>query len=490
MRGSTRVSVRLLVLVVGVFATVVAAAQGFRAERPPFDLSGHWEGEIELPSSPLRVLLDFTAEETPVEEIPGADRWRGTIDIPAQSARGLPLTDISVDGDRVRFTISGVPGSPTFDGVYRGGELAGDFTQGAARLAFRLGRDVVESPSRPQDPVAPLPYDEHEVVYANGDITLAGTLTLPSGSGPFPGVVLVSGSGPQNRDGELFDHRPFRVIADALTRRGIAVLRSDDRGVGGSTGDLDSVTTVDFAADAASALELLRARPEVADDRVGIIGHSEGGLVAPIAANRSEAVAFVVLLAGPGVSGGELLPVQTERLAVAMGGAPEVVAAQRTLVEEAVELLSGEAEEEAIRAALEDVARRQLDLGGDAAREALGDDPAVAIEQQIDRLLTPWFRFFVLYDPRPALMALRVPVLALNGTLDLQVDVDQNLPAIEAALTAAGNPDWTARRMEGLNHLFQHTTTGSPLEYGRIEETLAPEVLELVGDWIVERFGF
>ncbi len=171
-----------------------------------------------------------------------------------------------------------------------------------------------------------LPYREHEVTYANGDVTLAGTLTLPPGPGPFPGAVLVSGSGPQNRDGEIFDHRPFRVLADALTRRGIAVLRSDDRGVGGSTGDLDSVTRVDFAGDARRAVELLRARSEVADDRVGLIGHSEGGLVAPLAA-RSSAAAFVVLLAGPGVSGGALLPVQTRRLALRPGRRPGVVAA-------------------------------------------------------------------------------------------------------------------------------------------------------------------
>ncbi|MDH3404038.1 MAG: alpha/beta hydrolase [Acidobacteriota bacterium] len=445
-----------------------------------FDLAGHWEGEIELPGSPLQVMLDFAAAD---------GGWRGTIDIPAQAAFGLPLEGVAVDGERVRFTISGVPGTPTFDGAHRAGEIVGGFAQGAARLPFRLGRDAVAPPARPQDPLPPLPYGEHEVVYPSGEVTLAGTLTLPPGPGPFPGVVLVSGSGPQNRDEELYGHRPFRVLADALARRGIAVLRSDDRGVGGSSGDLETATTVDLAADALAAVELLRARPEVAAERVGILGHSEGGLVGPIAANRSAAVAFVVLLAGPGVSGGALLPVQTERLALAMGGDPQTVAAQRALVEEAVDLLSGEEDDATLRAALAEVARRQLELGGEPARQALGDDPQAAIARQIDRLLTPWFRFFVLYDPRPALMALRVPVLAVNGTLDLQVDAEQNLTAIERALTAAGNPDWTVRRLAGLNHLFQHATTGSTLEYGQIEETLAPELLELIGDWILERFG-
>ncbi len=510
--GRRRAALRLPVLMAA--ALVVAASpaaarsaetasSAARATATELDLAGHWEGEIALPGNPLRVLLDFSRDEEleqgteqgtedgPDEGSAGGPEmqgWQGTIDIPAQAAFELPLVNVSVDGERARFTISGVPGTPTFDGVYRDGQLVGDFTQGAARLPFRLGRDAVPAARRPQDPVAPLPYREEEVTYANGDVTLAGTLTLPPGPGPFPGAVLVSGSGPQNRDEEIFDHRPFRVLADALTRRGIAVLRSDDRGVGGSTGDLDSVTTVDFAGDARRAVELLRARPEVADDRVGLIGHSEGGLVAPLAASSSGA-AFVVLLAGPGVSGGALLPVQTERLAAAMGGAPDVVAQQRALIEEIVELLSGEADGETLRAALQEVAGQQLELGGEAARQALGDDPDAAIAQQIDRVLTPWFRFFVLYDPRPALMALRVPVLALNGTLDLQVDADQNLPVIEAALTAADNPDWTVRRLPGLNHLFQHAKTGTVLEYGQIEETMAPEVLELLGDWILERFG-
>ena len=339
--------------------------------------------------------LDFLRDESAVETA----SWLGTIDIPAQAAFGLPLVNVAVDGQRARFTISGVPGTPTFDGVYREGELVGGLHAGAARLPFRLGRDAAPAARRPQDPWRRCPTARRRSPTPTATSPWPARSRCRPALGPFPGAVLLSGSGPQNRDEEIFDHRPFLVLADALTRRGIAVLRSDDRGVGGSTGDIDSATTVDFAADARRAVELLQARPEVADDQVGLIGHSEGGLVAPLAAGPSGA-AFVVLLAAPGVSGGALLPVQTERLAAAMGGAPEVVAQQRALLEEIVELLSGEADDETLRAALQEIAGRQFELGGEAARQAMGDDPDAAIAQQIDRVLTPWFRFFVLYDPR------------------------------------------------------------------------------------------
>lgn len=460
---------------------VVLAAAGARGQEAEVavDLAGHWEGEIVLPSGVLQVMLDFTA---------AADGWSGAIDIPAQSARGLPLVDIAVDGPRARFTIHGVPGAPTFAGVLRDGELRGDFTQGAARLAFRLGREAVAPTVRPQDPVPPLPYAEEEVTFTHGDVTLAGTLTLPPGPGPFPAAVLITGSGPQNRDEEIFDHRPFRVLADALSRRGVAVLRADDRGVGGSTGSVSASTSADFAGDALAAIELLGGRADIAVDRIGLIGHSEGGLVAPLAAARSDRVAFVVLLSSPGVPGAEILPLQNRRLAAAAGAEPEALAAQMAVLDEILALLATDADQATLRPQLEALAWRQLELGGEAARKALGDQAEAVIEQQIDQVLTPWFRYFLRHDPRPTLGRVQVPVLALQGDLDLQVDADQNLPEIERALEAAGNRDVTIRRFEGLNHLLQHAETGTVEEYGQIEETMAPEVLELIGDWIVERF--
>jgi len=455
---------------------VLAAGQAPAADAP--DLSGHWEGEIALPTGPLQLAVDLEH---------GESGWKGTIDIPAQGAKGLPLEGILIEGGNATFAISGIPGDPTFTGALEGGELIGDFTQGAAQLTFRLGREAVAPIVRPQDPTGPLPYSEEEVTYSNGDVTLAGTLTLPPGEGPFPAAVLITGSGAQNRDEEIFNHRPFLVLADHLARRGIAVLRSDDRGVGGSTGDIATSTTSDFADDVLAAVGLLAGRSEISGNQIGVVGHSEGGLVGPLAASRSSAVAWVVMLAGPGVAGSEILPFQTRLLTRASGGDQEQADTQAELVAEGVAVVLGEPDEAAALEQLREIANRQLDIGGEAAREALGEDADAVIESQIKQLVTPWFRYFLAYDPRPTLRQVKVPVLALNGELDLQVDTEQNLPEVEKALLEGGNEDVTVRRFGGLNHLFQHATTGGIMEYGMIEETIAPEVLDVIGSWIEER---
>jgi uncharacterized protein len=434
--------------------------------------AGHWEGEIALPGQALAVRVDLE---------PGAEGWTGTIDIPAQGARGLALGEVAVEGDTVSFAISGVAGDPRFAGALADGEIRGDFTQGPATFSFRLGRDVVPPPPRPQEPKPPFPYRSEEVTYRNGEVTLAGTLTVPQGEGPFPAAVLVTGSGAQNRDEELLGHKPFLVLADHLTRSGIAVLRSDDRGVGGSSGSTPQSTSADLAGDVLAAVELLRADPRIAPDRVGVVGHSEGGLVGPLAASRSEHVAFVVLLAGPGVPGAEILPLQLARIAAAGGLGEQAVERQVAIQRELIAAVIDGAGTDALR----EIARRlvQVQSGGALAGEALEQ----VADQAVQGLTTPWFRYFLTHDPRPVLAQVKVPVLALIGSLDRQVDAEQNLPELERAL--AGNPHAAVRELPGLNHLFQHATTGAPAEYAQIEETFAPEALEAVSGFILERFG-
>lgn len=443
------------------------------------DFSGHWEGAIEAPGAELLVRVDLEAAE---------EGWLGTIDIPQQGAAGLPLTGIAVDGDEITFAIAGVPGDPTFEGALADGAITGTFTQRGAALSFRLSREAVTPARRPQDPEPPYPYAAEEVFYPSGDITLAGTLTLPPGDGPFPAAILLTGSGAQNRDEELMGHRPFLVLADHLTRAGIAVLRADDRGVGGSTGSTRDATTADFADDALAGVAFLRAHPRIDAGRIGLVGHSEGGLVAPLAASRSADVAYVVMLAGMGVPGDQVLAVQNRRTLRAAGFDEARIEKQLALLEEAFQAIRSENDEEALRDKLEDVAGRQIAMLPDEQRPS-GDDLEVAIDQAVAGILTPWFRFFLDYDPRPTLESLRVPVLALNGELDVQVDADQNLPEIEAALERAGNPDVTLRRLPDHNHIFQRATTGSPSEYGQIDETMSPETLQTISAWILERFG-
>jgi pimeloyl-ACP methyl ester carboxylesterase len=458
------------------------------AKTPPPAL-GHWEGTIQIPGVELLVKVDLAQE---------GEAFKGTIDIPQQGAKGLPLEGIAVPAGaegKVHFAIQGIPGAPAFDGTLAAGEIKGTFSQGGQSFPFHLGREALQpTPTtpptpRPQEPKPPFPYTAEEVGYEANGVHLAGTLTLPPGAGPFPAVLLLTGSGAEDRNEEVFGHKPFLVIADHLTRAGIAVLRVDDRGVGGSTGNTPMSTTADFAGDALAGVRFLKAHPHIAPGRVGLLGHSEGALIAPLAASRSKDVAFIVMLAGTGVPGSEVILDQGARIARAEGAAEEKIRAQTADQKKIFELMRTEKDPVALRAKLREVVRAQVAGLPEAERKALGGDPDKFVDLQVDGVLSPWFRFFLTYDPRPALALVKVPVLALNGERDLQVNPDLNLPEIEKTLKAAKNPDVTIRRLPELNHLFQHAKTGAVSEYVKSEETISPEVLDIVTKWILERFG-
>jgi alpha-beta hydrolase superfamily lysophospholipase len=443
-------------------------------------LTGTWEGSLAAGAVELRIVLQLARDERGL--------LRGHMKSPDQTPLEFAVTRTDVLGEgRLRIAIGTLGASFEAALAEDGAELAGDFLQGAAKLPLTLIKVAAESVvRRPQTPQPPFPYRSEEVGYRNeaDDVTLAGTLTLPEGEGPFAAALLITGSGGQDRDETIFQHKPFWVIADHLTRHGIAVLRVDDRGVGGTTAGREpgSATTADFARDVAAGVAFLAARAEVDAARIGLIGHSEGGVIAPLVARDHGGVAFLVLLAGTGVRGDALLVMQAEALARAEGLAGEELAAvvetQRRLLALLVDdQLSEDERRVRMRALLE--AAPQISAGDDAQGEI-----ALALSQ----VESPWLRWFVRHDPAPVLAAVHVPVLALNGRLDLQVPWEPNLGAIAAALEQAGNEDVSVRDLPGLNHLFQHCQTGQVAEYGRIEETLAPEVLELLSSWIVERF--
>jgi pimeloyl-ACP methyl ester carboxylesterase len=468
---------RLLIFLLGCSVGQAAGAQ-FSSQEPAPDFSGHWEGHIDTPGMALDVLVDLHCED---------GIWSGTADIPMQGAKGLPLAGIRVEGDQIEFGMANIPGDPTFRGKLEQGRLSGTFTQGGQGFPFALGREAIAPPARPQEPdTTQLPYGPEEVTFSHDDVQLAGTLTLPAGTGPYPAALLVSGSGPQDRNEEVFGHKPFLVLADHLTRAGIAVLRVDDRGVGGSTGSVTQATSEDLAADAEAGVAFLRQHPEIDARRVGLIGHSEGGLIAPMVATRSKGVAFVVLLAGPGVPGDQLLARQTELLARAAGmdGKPlsRMLAAHHRLIE----LVEAGAAEDSLREQAERLITAQADSEAANTNAAGLEEAAARVVKQLD---SPWFRFFLRYDPRTALRRLQVPVLALDGSLDLQVDPAQNLPEIRKALAQARNRDATVMELPGLNHLFQKAKTGSVQEYYTIEETMDPAALDTIRDWILARFG-
>jgi len=460
----------LLVLVLSAAAPVLAGDTR--------SFLGHWEGAIVLPSGKMGIKVDLARD---------GEILSGTIDIPDNGAVGIPLDGFGVVGSAITFTIKGVPGDPTFHGKLVDGSINGEFSQYGGSFPFNLGREEIGPPQRPQEPQPPFPYDEEEVVYANCDIVLAGTLTLPPGNGKSPAALLITGSGAQDRDQALFGHKTFMVIADHLTRAGIAVLRVDDRGIGGSTGSITQSTTADFAEDVLAGIAFLMDHDRIDADQIGLIGHSEGGLVAPLVASQSDDVAFVVMLAGPGVPGREVLIFQLELIARSEGIAPETIDRQLGLQRKLLDLLASDGSDAEIEAPFREIVAEQIELsielsggGEDTPREAM-------IDMAVKKTLNPWYRYFVTYDPRPALTRVSVPVLALNGSLDLQVNAEQNLPEIEKALASGANEDYTIEIRVGLNHLFQTTTTGSLSEYAQIEETFEPETLALITAWILER---
>ena len=437
-------------------------------------VAGHWEGHIEIPVQSLAVKIDFVVDDT---------NWSGTIDIPAQGAKELPLSGIDVvekdDGVRVKFSIRGVPGNPTFDGQLREGVISGTFSQAGAKFGFRLSREAVPGPVRPQEPKPPFPYQIEEVVFQNGDVNLAGTLTMPPGDGPFPTVLLISGSGLQDRDEAVFGHKPFWVLADHLSRAGIAVLRVDDPGIGESTPHPKPPTTADFATDVEAGVAFLKQDNRVG--RVGLIGHSEGGIIAAIVASRNNDVGFVVLMASPGVLGAELLRKQNERIFDASGIVGERRQNLLALLDRLFTTLTSDVAEDEQQRVVDEIVRKQLEINGIPPAQ---QDEA-HIRALVEQTVTPWMRYFLAFDPRPALEAIRVPVLALNGELDVQVDAEQNLTAIAGALEKGRNHNVTTHRLPKHNHLFQRAKTGLVNEYAAIEETISPEVLDMIRDWML-----
>jgi pimeloyl-ACP methyl ester carboxylesterase len=456
------------------FVCLVLLASGCKAV-PAKGVVGLWQGMLKVPGTELRVVFQINKAED--------GKLPATMSSPDQGAVCIPVEECSFSSGKLKLTVKSIAGG--FEGTLKGDSIIeGTWTQGGASLPLVLRRiEKVATVSRPQDPKPPYPYKEEEVTVENkaAGITLAGTLTEPDSGGPSPAVVLITGSGPENRNEEVFGHRPFLVLADYLTRQGIAVLRCDDRGVGKSTGDAKTANTADLATDAKAEFEYLKTRPDIDPKRIGLLGHSEGGIIAPIVANQTPDVAFVVLMAGTGLPGDSVLMLQSYLVAKAEGAADSTLAKNAATERKLLDIAKSASDTAAA------AAERRL-LLKQAAQSVPSDSLSAsnqAVDQQIKALLTPWFRYFLSYDPRPALTKLKQPVLALVGGKDVQVAPKENLAAIEAALKAGGNKDFEVKELPGLNHLFQTANTGSVGEYTKIEETIAPSALKVIGDWIL-----
>ncbi len=432
-------------------------------------IKGAWKGELNL--SGMTLPLIFHIDSTKLGFV-------STMDSPSQGAKDIPTNttvflnnELLIQINKIQFVYKGK--------LVSNDAINGEVTQFGKTFPINLQRQVKQDSVKlkPQNPVAPFPYDQEEISFKHPTAghTLAGTLCLPKVNPSGACVILITGSGPQNREEELMGHKPFLVLADYLTRQGIAVLRYDDRGVGKSTGDFSIATTEDFATDVEAAISYLNSRKEVKS--IGLIGHSEGGIIAPIVASRNPSlVKFIVLLAGTGLPGKDIILLQNQLISKVNGISDAQIKKSNSLNEKLYALVLNSQDSMAIR-------KEASKLVSEYSAAHVSDEDLDVLLAQIN---SPWFRYFLKLDPRTYLEKTSCHVLALNGSLDLQVPAKENLTQIKIALKKANNYHFKIVELKGLNHLFQKAKTGSPSEYATIEETFNPKVLQIIGKWILE----
>ncbi|MFH6994335.1 alpha/beta hydrolase family protein [Flavobacterium sp. FlaQc-48] len=430
------------------------------------EISGKWNGVLKVQGTQLRVSFNVNKIE---------NGYTATMDSPDQKVTGIPLEKTTFENSILKLEIPSAQisyvGTLNKDNI-----IVGTFTQRGQSFEMNLSKEVIQKQvyARPQEPQKPFPYYTEEVKFENktDHVTLAGTLSLPKKEGNFPAVILITGSGKQNRDEEILRHKPFLVLSDYLTKKGIAVLRFDDRGAGESTGDYTKASIIDFARDVQAGVDYLKNRKEINKNKIGLIGHSEGGIIAPIIAGNSKDIDFIVLLAGPGLRGYKLLLLQKEILERQFRVPENDIQKGQEIFKGAYEIiLASSVNDEKLKNNLTNYAQSKFD-----------DKTAKSFIEQITNV---WWYNFLRIDPAIALAKVKCPVLALNGSKDLQVPATVNLEAIKKALIKAGNKNVTIKELPGLNHLFQECKTGSPQEYDTIEQTFSPLALEEISNWLL-----
>ena len=444
------------------------------------DITGQWNGILKVQGTQLRIVFNINK----------TDRgYSSTMDSPDQGAKEIPVTSTSFENPVLRLEVSsaGIEYEGTLD---KENNVVGNFKQAGYSFPLNLSREKIEIEKtvRPQEPKKPYPYYSEDIQFENkkDQIVLAGTLTLPKKEGNFPAVVLISGSGPQNRNEELLGHKPFLVLADHLTKNGIAVLRFDDRGTAESKGDFKTATSLDFASDVESAIEYLQTRKEINKKKIGLIGHSEGGIIAPMVAGRSNDICFIVLLAGTGIPGDQLLLLQQELIGKASGDSEADLQKAKIINKGAYDIVAKSTNTETLKTELTNYIKQTLkDNPGSEKPAGMSEDDLVKF--QVNQLTSPWMQFFIKYNPAITLEKVKCPVLAINGEKDLQVPPEVNLKAIKTGLEKGGNNNVTTKELPNLNHLFQECETGSPDEYAKIEQTFSPIALTEITNWILEQ---
>ncbi|QDH80144.1 alpha/beta hydrolase [Echinicola soli] len=438
---------------------------------------GDWKGVLEVMGQKLPLVFHLNKTD---------EKWEGTMDSPKQGATGISLNEVSVDSSNVSLGISRL--NISYNGKVEQDTIRGTFSQGGMEFPLVLAR-LPEGDQgmgkRPQEPKGPFDYEEIETSFTNvaAGITLKGTITKPKGMGPFPAVILVSGSGPQDRNEEMFGHKPFLVLADYFTQNGIAVLRYDERGVGGSEGDFDGASTFDFADDAEAAMTHLRKFPFVNQLKVGVIGHSEGGMIAWMMAAKHNGLCFAVTIAGLTVPVPQLMKQQVRDLLASVEAPEEQKKREEEVIGIFYEVLAQTNDYDSLEIVLP--ARLEEYLVG--AGEHYTEDELEDFVSKYANILNPWFFAFAKINPQEYIRKTEIPVLALFGDKDIQVNGSINYEVLEVMKEENGKGNFTIKLYPDLNHLFQHSSTGSMAEYGAIEETFSDEVMEDIAQWVLSQ---
>lgn len=440
------------------------------------EVTGQWHGILKVQGVQLRLVFEISKTAT---------GFSSTMDSPDQGAKGIPVSATTFENGTLKLEVA--KANINYEGVLGSDQIiVGTFKQGGLSAPMNLSKQKIEKEKlvRPQEPILPYPYYSEELVFENktAKISLAGTLTLPKKEGLFPAVVLISGSGPQNRDEELLGHKPFLILADFLTKNGIAVLRFDDRGTALSKGGFKTATTADFATDVEAAVAYLKTRKEINKKQIGLVGHSEGGIIAPMVASQSKEVAFIVLLAGTGLPGDQILLLQQKLIGKAAGVSDENLQKNETINRQAFDLVKKSASTEQLKSDLTAFLKQALKDNPTDKPEGMSEE--TFIQLQVNQTANIWMQYFIKHNPAPVLEKVKCPVLALNGEKDLQVPPKENLEAIKNVLAKGGNKKVTIKELPNLNHLFQECTTGAPSEYAAIEQTFSPKALSEILLWI------